>query len=637
MKSSPFIAAIFLVHFVIHTGFAQQKDLPLARDFMQAYESGTRSTDGNPGIHYWQNRGDYVLKIAFDPATALLNGTETITYYNNSPDTLNKLVFHLFPNFYKKGMQRNYYCDEADENEGVTIESLQVDTQMIAVSDNRNLHFRGTNMIVVPDEPILPATKVTLQVVWHYTVNKGSHVRTGMVDPSTFFLAYTFPRIAVYDDINGWDEWSYSGLQEFYNDFGDFDAAITVPKGFVVWATGTLQNAKDVFAPKIYERYRAALSADSIMQIIDSTDYSSGNITATAPLQTWRFTASGVTDFAFALSDHYLWRGSSPITDPGGGRRVFVDAAYNKDAVDFFEVASVARQCVELMSSTYPAVPFPFPHITVFQGLDQMEYPMMVNDDVSESRLDMVQLTSHEIIHSYFPFYMGINETKYAWMDEGWATIGESVISPLLGEPEEDGIYMRKRYESIAGTDREVPVMTNSKLIEGATYQTNSYGKAGLFYYTLQQLLGDELFFKALHAYIDRWHGKHPTPYDFFYTFNNVTGQNLNWFFLPWCFENGYPDLALTGVEQQQGKKTAQNTWQVTVSRKGNIPVPVALQFTLENDSVIEKTWSPVTWKDGSSTCVLRQTLPGKLKSVKLGNDSIPDVYHADNFWQQAH
>lgn len=636
MKSLHFIACTLLLYFIANFCTAQESTLLMPRDFMQAYQSGSRSLDGNPGIHYWQNRGDYDLKMTFHPTTAVLNGAETITYFNNSPDTLHKLVIHLFADFYKKGMQRNYDFDEADENDGVTIESIQVGDEKIDVTGESKLRFHGTNMTVIPTQPVLPATKVTVQISWHYTVNRGSHVRTGRVDPSSYFLAYTFPRIAVYDDVNGWDDWSYVGLQEFYNDFGDFNAAITVPAGFVVWATGTLQNAEEVFTQHIYDRYTAALTSDSIMQLIDSTDYSMGVVTNVTPQQTWKFAATGVTDFAFALSDHYLWQGSSLVVDATTGRRVFVDAAYNKSAPDFFEVASVARKCVAIMSTTYPAVPFPFPHITVFQGLDQMEYPMMVNDDVSESRMDMVQLTSHEIIHSYFPFYMGINETKYAWMDEGWATIGESVISPLLGEPEDDGIYMRRRYEQIAGTDREVPLMTNSKLISGMTYLTNSYGKAGIFYYTLQQLLGDELFFKALHAYMERWHGRHPTPFDFFYTFNNITGQDLDWFFKPWCFDNGYPDLALKAVVPEQGKKIADNTWQVTISRKGSIPVPLALEFILENSQVIGKTFTPAIWKDGIVTYTVHQTLPGKLKSIRLGNEFIPDVNHADNVWQSA-
>jgi hypothetical protein len=431
----------------------------------------------------------------------------------------------------------------------------------------------------------------------------------------------------VYDDIDGWNNSSYVGIQEFYNDWGNFDAEITVPRGFVVWATGELQNAKDLFTPRVFSNYQTALSSDKIIHIIDSTDYRKGIVTADVPKLTWRFSARDVTDFAFALSDHYLWDGSSTVADKATRRKVFIDAAYDRSAKDFFEVADVGRKCVDIMVNKYPAYPFPFSHQTIFHGLDQMEYPMMVNDNSTETRTDMVQLTSHEIFHAYFPFYTGTNETKYAWMDEGWATIAESVISPMLGEPEAEGIYMRKRYERIAGTDDEVPMITNSELLSSTVYFTNSYGKPGLFYWTLQNLLGDEQFFKALHEYLDRWHGRHPIPYDFFNTFNNVTGENLNWFFKPWFFETGFPDLAIKDVLMEKDK------WKIVIGRKGTIPVPVNLTFVLQNDSLIHLDNTATVWKDGKREFIVTQKLPGKLKEVRLGNDHIPDVEHKDNTW----
>jgi hypothetical protein len=560
-----FAAFIFVA---LSIAASSQDELYMPLNVRQAFEKKTRSMDGKPGPDYWQNTGDYALKISFDPKSRLLKGTETIAYSNNSPDTLKKIIFHLFPDFYKKGYMRNYPVDEADESEGVTIDRFMMGNEVIDLTNNRMSAMSGINLNIFPSNPVLPKGKATFTIEWHYTVNKGSHVRTGAVDSTSYFSPYTFPRIAVYDDIDGWDTWSHLGLQEFYNDWGNFDAEITVPRNFVVWATGELQNASAVFSKKIYDRYQQALSADHVTHIIDSTDYKNGLITSDSPFLTWKYSAKDVTDFAFALSDHFLWDGSAVVADKSSGRKVFVDAAYDKNAWDFFEVASVARRSVEIMCNQYPGVPFPFPHETVFNGLDQMEYPMMVNDNASESRKDMVQLTSHEVFHAYFPFYMGTNETKYAWMDEGWATIGESVISPMLGEPEDDGIYMRKKYEEIAGTDDELPMITNSQTLTGATYYTNSYGKPGIFYWTLQNLLGDEVYFKCLHAYMDRWHGKHPIPYDFFNTFNNVSGQNLDWFFKPWFFEQGYPDLGIKELKKISSR-SGKEKWQVTISKKG--------------------------------------------------------------------
>lgn len=192
------------------------------------------------------------------------------------------------------------------------------------------------------------------------------------------------------------------------------------------------------------DKLQSAKTSDAIIHVIDSTDYESNKVLSTSATGLWKFTADTVTDFAFAISDHYLWDVSSVLVDSFTGRRTLTEAAYNKEHKDYFDVASQAQQSVFYMSYYYPKYPFPFPHITVFDGTDQMEYPMMVNDNPTETHKDGVQLTSHEIFHSYFPFYMGINETQYAWMDEGWATIGESVISPLMGEPEDEGIFSRQ-------------------------------------------------------------------------------------------------------------------------------------------------------------------------------------------------
>ncbi|MBA2406918.1 MAG: M1 family metallopeptidase [Chitinophagales bacterium] len=627
MKKLQFLILFFSIQYSwIYYSYCQPLYVP--RNVADAYVKGTRSGDGKPGKNYWQNRGDYALKISFNPQSLLLNGKETITYYNNSPDTLKKIVFHLHPNFYKKGFARNYPIEEADENEGVSIESLSAGNQQFEITDSSKLSFSGTNLTVLPDAYILPKSRTVFNITWHYTVNKGSHVRTGLVDSSSFFLAYTFPRIAVYDDIDGWNDWDYVGMQEFYNDFGSFDAEISVPRGFIVWATGELQNASEVLSKDCYSRYQKALASDHIVHIIDSSHYKRGIVTADASQLTWKFTAKEVTDFAFALSDHYLWDGSSLTVDSVSGRKTFIDAAYNRHSKDFFEVADVARKCIDIMSNKYPGVPFPFPKQTIFNGLDQMEYPMMVNDNSTDTRKEMVQLTSHEIFHAYFPFYMGNNETKYAWMDEGWATIGESVISPMLGEPEDDGIYMRSGYERIAGTDDEMPMITNSQLIYGGTYFTNSYGKPGIFYWALQNLLGDELFLNVLHEYMNRWHGKHPTPYDFFNTFNDASGKDLNWFIKPWFFEAGYPDLAFKDVSFMKDK------WKVVVQQKGTIPVPVFLTFILDNNSTLQVNATAEVWKDGKAEFVIEKSLSGKLKEVKLGSSYIPDVNHKDNRWE---
>lgn len=596
-------------------------------NIQNTYENQTRDPSGKPGKNYWQNRANYQINVNFDPATQLLQGSEIINYENNSPDTLKQIIIRLYPDLYKKGVDRLIDISEKDLGDGVQIESFRIGNENITnFSDHEKAYREGTLLYVMPSKEVMPYSKTTFEISWHYKVNTGSPVRTGMVDSTSYFIAYFFPRMSVYDDVDGWDTWSYNGVQEFYNDFGNFDVSVSAPKGFVVWATGERKNSADNFDKNVLDKINKASVSTDIIHVIDSTDYSAKNIFKKDASATWKFSATNVTDFAFALSDHYLWDASSVLVDSSTGRRTVAEAAFNKIHKDYFDVAEQAHQTIFYTSYFYPNYPFPFDHITVFDGTDQMEYPMMVNDNPTPSHKDAVQLTTHEIFHSYFPFFMGTNETKYAWMDEGWATIGESVISPKMGEPEDDGIFSKTRYEKISGTDKYVPLITNTKEYSGTPYLANSYGKAGSCYYVLQDLLGEKLYFKALHQYMNDWNGKHPTPYDFFYSINNGSGQNLNWFWKRWFFGWQYPDLSIKEV-QAKGNET-----KITIENKGGLPLPVYLEiFTKEGKNKIEKYTADV-WKtgDGEKSFTISQRY-SSIVEIKLGNEFIPDKYNENN------
>ena len=610
-------------------GVASAQSLHQTAAQQSANKRGTRTNTGKPGPAYWQNSGDYDIHVNFNPANNLLSGEEKITYFNNSPDTLKRLIIHLLPDLYKKGVKRSSNIDPKDENEGLSIDLMKIGNEQMDLSNKKKAFHSNTNLMVMPTNVVLPHTKIELKISWHYTVNTGSQVRTGMVDSGSYFIAYFFPRIAVYDDIDGWDDWSYTGLQEFYNDFGNFNVEIKVPFNDVVWATGERIGEDANLGPAIMQKLQQAKNSEKIVHVIDSADYKNQAVIDSDNTGIWRFKATNVSDFAFALSDHYVWDASAVLVDSASTRKTLVSAAYNTIHQDYFDVANQAHQSVYYMSHLYPKVAFPFPQITIFDGTDQMEYPMMVNDNPTETHKDAVQLTSHEIFHSYFPFYMGINETKYAWMDEGWATIGESVISPLMGEPEDEGIYSKGRYERISGTDKDVPLITNTKLYESAAYLSNSYGKGGLCYWVLQDMLGDKLYFKALHQYMSDWHGKHPVPYDFFYSFNNASGKNLDWFWKKWFYEWVYPDLAISKVEQNKGAA------KITISNKGGLPVPVYLIISFDKGEPIRMHFGADVWKEGKTEFVVMQKFSSKITSIRLGNDLTPDKNDQDNHWTE--
>ncbi|MCX2480672.1 M1 family metallopeptidase [Pedobacter sp. MC2016-15] len=598
-----------------------QQSLPVPATVQQAYTKGTRDISGRPGAKYWQNTADYDLKVSFDPSTRILKGTVAISYKNQSPDVLKELWFKLYPNLYKKGVPRTSKIAEKDQNEGVVISAMELNGKTI---DASAINIDGTNMHTAIT-PLAPGATAKLNISYQYTVNKGSHTRTGQVDEGAFFIAYFFPRIAVYDDIDGWNKFPYLGDAEFYNDFCNFKAAVTVPGDYVLWATGDLTNTKSVFNPAIAGKIALAEKVDSVVNVISPADLASGKITSGKGSQTWKFEAENVTDFVFALSNHYLWKSSSLVVDPKTNRRTRVDAAFNASHKDYYEVIDFARKTVEAMSYQFPKWPFPYQHETVFDGLDQMEYPMMVNDNPTSKREDAITLTDHEIFHTMFPFYMGINETKYGWMDEGWATIGEWTISPMIDSSIVDD-YGISATSISSGTSSDTPIMTLTPDLKGVASFTNSYPKPGLGYLYIKDYLGDELFTKALHHYIEQWHGKHPMPFDFFYSMNEGAGKNMDWFWKRWFFEGGVNDLGLVSAEKTGGGYT------IKVENKGGRPLPVDLNLTYSDNSTQKLHQSVGVWELGEKVISVPLTTTKKLKRITLGSSHVPDKFDNNNF-----
>lgn len=604
----------------VSAGFSQQLFVP--KNIQEAYQKGTRSADGKPGKNYWQNTASYKLNVSFAPDTRLVSGTVDINYVNNSPDTLKQIWLKLYPNLYKKGSPRQSKISPDDLTDGVSIDSMWVNEKAL---NNRAYSIDATNMIL-NRQSLAHGQSIQFRITYHYTLNKGSHIRTGEIEPNADFIAYFFPRVAVYDDIDGWNRFAYNGSQEFYNDFCNFDALITVPKNFVVWATGDLQNASDVLDQKYVERIQKAETNDAISTIIDTTDFKQ-NITTDHPFNTWHFIAKDVTDFVFATSNHYIWKSSSLIVDPVTKRRTRVDAVFNPKHKDYFVVINDARKTVEAMSYNFPKWPYPYSHETVFDGLDQMEYPMMVNDNPVEARDESIELTDHEIFHTMFPFYMGINETKYAWMDEGWATIGEWLISPIIDTTIVDE-YGVAPYAMAAATEVDLPIATLSTQLSGTSYFLNSYPKPAFGYLFVRDMLGDSLFTKALHHYIQQWHGKHPMPYDFFNSMNAGSGKNLNWFWKKWFFDNGEPDLAITSVTNKL------KSYNVVITSKGTKPVPIDLTITFADKTVSKIHRSVEVWEKGNSTVSIMVPSTQKIIRVELGSTYCVDSNKKDNIFE---
>ena len=609
--------------------FAQTSStLYVPRDIGIAYKKGTRSPDGKPGPRYWQNTGRYSITVTAMPPDRTIQGSEQIVYSNNSPDTLKYIVIRLVQNIHKPGVARYGDADSLYFNSGVHIDNYTENGETKAWHDpNGHATWQGVRL----SQPLLPHDSVKLSIDWHYEISLKSG-REGMLDSTTYYLAYFYPRVSVYDDYNGWDMLNFTDGQEFYNDFNDYSLQVKVPANYIVWSTGTLQNPTEVLQPAFAAKLAQSMTSDQVVHIATKADEASKSVTIAAPVNTWKWSAADISDVTVALSDHYVWDGTSVLVDDASGRRTSVQSAFNDTAMDFHHAAAFGSHAIGWFSHNWPGVAFPFPKMTLVQGYADMEYPMMVNDgsndDLNFSRL----VADHEIAHSYFPFYMGINESRYAFMDEGWATTLELLIvrTELKGDSA-DQFYRDFRVDywiHDPSSNEDLPIITPSNNLSGAAYGNNSYGKASLGYLAVKDLLGDDLFRKSLHAYMDRWHGKHPVPWDFFYSINDASGKNLNWFWNNWFFSNGYIDLAIRDVA------ASGSGYAVSIENIGGFDAPFDLHVHYVDGTTDVLHSTPQVWSTGDKTIKVPVPTKKKIQSILLNGGIFMDADNSNNTWK---
>lgn len=593
-----------------------------------AYEKNTRSLNGQPGLNYWQNKSDYKIKVKLDPAVKLLEGYEEITYYNNSPDSLNEIVIRLYHNINKANAKRDFYLNSNSITDGVIINSILIGKDSLDINDNKIARTTGTNLSISLKDKIAPNSKINLTIEWNVKIPNVQSVRFGSYDSTTMFVAYWYPQIAVYDDIDGWDRLDYAGVLEMYNDFNNYDVEFSVPAGYQIWATGVWQNPNEILNQKFLDRYNLAWNSDDVIKVVTKEDLKAGDIYKTKnAFHTIKFKAEYVPDFAFGISDHYLWDATSFIVDKSSGKRVYIATAYKESSMDYPENAYYAKETLKYFSFEMPGIPYPYPSATVFNGAGGMEFPMIVNNGSENSKAGTVGLTSHELAHQYMPFYMGTNERKYPFMDEGWAVMLPFDFQERMAEGNKPRLRTLQGYVSFAGNEYDLPLMIPSPTISWRSYRISAYNKPALAYDILRKTLGDELFIKALHTYIKTWNGKHPIPTDFFFTFNSAIGKDLSWFWKPWFYDFSYPDLAVKDVKQKK------NYIIVEIKNSGKLPLPVNLQV-MSNEKVIKEVYRTAeVWMDGKEVIQIKIDGIKSFDAVILGEQYIPDVNSVDNVY----
>ncbi len=603
------------------------------RGVEQAVSKGTRTRSGQPGPNYWTNTAEYDLEATVDPDANVLRGSGTLRYHNNSPDTLRQLVVHLRQNIHEEGAMRNR---PAEVTGGMTLDRLDLEgaNDLNRVSGFRPLQRRGqgytiqdTRLVIALPSPLMPDSTASLDLDWHFPIPGADNFRMGQ-DGEVYFLAYWYPHLAVYDDVNGWKAQPYQGDGEFYMGWADYDVSITVPDGWLVGATGTLQNADAVLPDSVRARLDRARRSDEVVSVVDSTERGAGTATVAAEgdsTLTWRFSAEQVRDFAFGTSDDFVWDATAAETGEGTS---MIHAFYRPEKSTWQRSAEFGKFSIEHLSDML--IPYPYPHMTTVEGPigGGMEFPMIthIGDPTSDEALFGV--TYHEISHEWFPMIVGTNEKEYAWFDEGTTTFNET-------EGRDDffadqNAWARSEHPYFRFASRvDVPSMRHADRYptDGLDRYLASYDKPGVMLHALRGVLGDETFFEAYQTFAERWAFKHPTPHDLFNTFEDVAGRELGWFWRGTLYETWSMDHAVQSVEQTDDGPV------VTVVDEGQLPMPVLLEATYADGRTVERRVGVEPWLNGRRT--VEVTLEdGTVSRVTLDAEKVlPDLDRSDNEW----
>jgi Peptidase family M1 domain len=617
------LSLLFILSFSCVNLFAQ--DLYMPRNVTQAYKTGTRSADGKPGKNYWQNSGNYNIKIAVNPETRVVSGTEEIVYKNNSPEPLVNPIIRLTMNIHRPGIGREGSVSDDYLSTGITIDEFRENGAIKAWKPGIET-LQGFKLT----KKLSQGETVKLSFTWHYTLSKESG-REGATEPTSFFIAYFYPRVAVFDDIDGWDTTPFTEGHEFYHDFNNYVLEVTAPKDYIVWSTGDLQNPDEVLQPKFAARLKESYTSDKVVNIASINEIKSKTVTVQKDLLTWKWKADNITDVACAVSNNYIWDAGSVVVDKKTGRRASVQAAYNVEAEDYREMVGFVKHALDWCSNNYPGVPYPFSKSTAFRGVADMEYPMMINDSSFPNPMFSKFVAEHEVLHSWFPFYMGINEQRYGFMDEGWTTAFENLIGKEdLGEETATKLFQQFRVGGWAldsSSSSDLPIITPGDQLSGAALGHNQYGKAALAYLALKDLLGDAEFKRCLHEFMNRWNGKHPLPWDMFNSFNDASGKNLNWFFQNWFFSHNYIDVAIENVAKTDKGLT------VNLKNIGGFAVPVTFAVTYEDGKTENISKSPEIWSKNQRSTAIEIPTSKKVKSVKIENGVYMDADESNDGW----
>ena len=631
-----------------------RRDIPMTRMIQRAFAAGTRDSTGRPGRNYWQLWTDYRIKASLDPATSTVTASETVTIRNNSDSTMRTMVLRLDQNFFRPDVPARLE-PPSELTEGMQITRLVLNGQAMEISDTLGMPIPGSTRRLAPlsstlkntsaritlPNPIAAHSTGTLEADWHFRVpraDNGRGSRMGRWADTLYQVAQWYPRVAVFDDLRagGWDTEPYLGPAEFYNNYGHFDVSIDVPAGWIVGSTGVLQNPTEVLTPTARERLSHVLESDSVRTIVSAAERGPGKSTAAGNRLVWHFVADTVGDVAWATSNQFVWD-ATRATIPGRGP-VPVNMLYLPGHTQqYAQGGPVVRHALEYYSKLW--MPYVYPQLTMVDGPELgMEYPMFI--------MSAVFAADHETGHQWWPMMVGVNETWYGWMDEGFNQymniLSEADYAHKPARLDSLGLF----YGRISGNELEPALMWDENSA-GPLYSFAAYGKAPLMLSSLGGVVGDTAVQRAMSGYASAWRFKHPSPWDYAFFMSNALHRDLGWFWNYWLFTTESVDGSIQDVKTS-GRRTT-----VTVRQNGQMPSPVILKIEFaptgaaikptSNSQMVDPNTAIVTypvdvWFAGSRTFNANLDFGGRaITRITLDpNGRFPDRDPTDNIWPRA-
>ncbi|HEU4961357.1 MAG TPA: M1 family metallopeptidase [Sphingomonas sp.] len=606
-----------------------------------------RSSNGMPGPHYWQNKADYQIHASLDTAAKTLTGTVQITYTNNSPDTLEVLWLQVDQNLYKP--ESRGYIAAGGPVRGVT-GGMTFDSTEVAVAGGKAAAvtplISDTRAQLRLPAPLAHGEKAVVTIRYHFTIpgEFGGRMAWGRSrDGEIYDLAQWYPRMAVYDDIRGWDTLPYLA-QEFYLEYGDFDYWITVPSDMLVAGSGELVNPEEVLTKTQLDRFNRAKTSDATVMIRSPQEIGDP---ATRPKQggtlTWHYRMHDTRDVAWSASSVFAW--DAARIDLPGGKSALAESFYPAESQGrdrWGRSTEYMKDAVENFSRRW--YPYPWPAaINIAGPATGMEYPGIVFDGIDDAGKTLFWISAHEIGHGWFPMIVGFNERRDAWMDEGFNTFIDTYESDDFnhGEygPKRDSEYAPgggnpvDEILPLLADPKAPPIVSRADTIIEKYRHPMTYFKSALGLRLLrEEILGPERFDHAFRRFIAAWAFKHPKPADFFRAMESDAGEDLSYWWRGWYFNNWQLDLAVTGVgyvhdDPKQGAL-------VTVAAKDKLVMPATLRVAFADGSSKDIRLPAETWIRQAATAVPVGGTARVVSAVVDPDHRIPDKDRSNNSYR---